>query len=106
MTFLGSSSAGKSGAAAAGTSGGRVGATGRGSGSGGFAAGATGASRIREIGGRIAVLFLGSPAVRLVGFFSSINETVSTSRRGVTGFGVAATDCGGDAFAGGTCERT
>ena len=60
---------------------------------------------MREIGGRIAVFFLASPVGRLDGFFSSIKETVSTSRRVVFGAGFAAASAG-DAFAAGACDRT
>ena len=35
----------------------------------------------------MAVFFLASPPAVSDGFFSSINETVSTSRRGAAGFG-------------------
>jgi hypothetical protein len=46
-------------------------------------------ARMREIGGSTAVFFFTSPSIDFgFGFFSSINETLSTSRRGASeGFG-------------------
>jgi hypothetical protein len=48
-------------------------------------------ARMREIGGSTAVFFFTSPSTDFCfGFFSSINETLSTSRRGAgEGFGTA-----------------
>src|SRR5882762_8517515 len=57
-----------------------------GSGFGGAAV-ASNDARIREIGGRTVLFFFNSPSPDFLrGFFSSINETLSTSRRGA-GFG-------------------
>src|SRR4051812_49600143 len=85
------SAAASAGAAASGSAGGADGATGFGGATG------SGVVRNREIGGRND-LVLASPSARLaLGFFSSINETVSMT--GFGGFGASGAFGGGGGWA-------
>ena len=105
-------SSASAGGAASGAAGSTGGASTSGSGGGGGGFGAGGASieaRIREIGGRTVVFFLTSPSSAFLALGRlSINETLSTFRRGEAGTAGAGAGFAAltGAFAGGAaCER-